>query len=107
MSAIATLLIHRGARYDRFDVPFEPGQSVLDGLRYLRATADPSLAFRYACVNANACKECMISLDRKVVYACTARLEPRLMQLDPLPNKKLLRDLATVIAPPDERLPEA
>jgi hypothetical protein len=27
------------------------------------------------------------------------------MRLDPLPNKPLLRDLATAIAPPDERLP--
>jgi succinate dehydrogenase / fumarate reductase iron-sulfur subunit len=39
-----------------------------------------------------------------VVYACTARLEPREMRLAPLPNKPLLRDLATELAPPDERL---
>ena len=43
-------------------------------------------------------------LDGRVIYACTARLEPRAMKLDPLPNKALLRDLATSIAPPDERL---
>jgi succinate dehydrogenase/fumarate reductase-like Fe-S protein len=109
MSQIATLLIRRGgpsdvARHDRFDVPFEPGQSLLDGLRAIRATTDPTLAFRYACLNANACKECLILLDGKVVYACTAGMEEREMRLDPLPNKPLLRDLATAIAPPDERL---
>ena len=109
MSRIATLLVRRGGpadatRVDRFDVPFEPGQSVLDGLRWIRATADPGLAFRYACLNANACKECMILLDGKVVYACTARMEAREMRLEPLPNKALVRDLATAIAPPDERL---
>ena len=109
MSRIATLLVRRGApadppRHDRFQVAFDPGQSVLDGLRQLRATTDPTLAFRYACLNANACKECMILLDGKVVYACTARLEEREMRLDPLPNKQLLRDLATAIAAPDERL---
>jgi hypothetical protein len=75
MSRIATLMVRRGgpldaARHDRFNVPFEPGQSVLDGLRTIRATQDPTLAFRYACLNANACKECMILLDGKVVYAC-------------------------------------
>ena len=43
-------------------------------------------------------------LDGRVIYACTARLEARDMRLDPLPNKPLLRDLATVIAAPDERL---
>ncbi len=105
---VATLLIRRGGpsdavRHDRFEVPFEPGHSVLDGLRSIRATVDPGLAFRYACLNANTCKECMILLDGKVVYACTARMEEREMRLDPLPNKPLLRDLATAIAPPDER----
>lgn len=105
---IATLKIRRGGvgeavRFDRFEVPFEPGQSVLDGLRWLRTTQDPSLAIRFSCINANACKECMIQLDGETVYACTARLEPREMTLTPLPNKKLVRDLVTEIAPPSER----
>ena len=79
------------------------GQSVLDGLRWLRVNKDPSLAVRYSCINANACKECMMQLDGETVYACTARLEPREMTLTPLPNKKLIRDLVTEIAPPSER----
>jgi succinate dehydrogenase/fumarate reductase-like Fe-S protein len=105
MSLVAELLIRRGAAWQRFAVPFERGQSVLDGLRRIRAERDPTLAFRFSCINANACKECMMLVDGKVVYACTARLEPREMRLEPLPNKMLLRDLATEIAPPDEILP--
>ncbi|MDB5411871.1 MAG: hypothetical protein JWR10_206 [Rubritepida sp.] len=106
---IARLLIRRGGageapRHEAFEIGFEPGESILDALRRLRVSQDPTLAFRYACINANACKECMMLLDGKVIYACTARLEAREMRLDPLPNKPLLRDLATVIAPPDERL---
>lgn len=106
---VARLLIRRGgpgmeSRRDAFEIAFEPGESVLDALRRLRVEEDPTLAFRYACLNANACKECMMMLDGRVVYACTARLEARDMRLDPLPNKPLLRDLATVIAAPDERL---
>jgi succinate dehydrogenase/fumarate reductase-like Fe-S protein len=109
MSAVATLQIRRGApgeppRIEEHAVPFEPGQSLLDALRWLRLERDPSLAFRYSCLNANSCKECMLLLDGKVVYACTARLEARPMRVEPLPNKPLLRDLATAIAPPDERL---
>ncbi len=108
MSSIATLKIRRGespdsARWERHEVPFEPGQSVLDGLRWIRANRDPSLAIRFSCINANACKECMIELDGKTVYACTARLEPREMTLTPLANKPLVRDLVTEIAPPAER----
>jgi succinate dehydrogenase/fumarate reductase-like Fe-S protein len=90
-------------RWETYEVPFEPGQSVLDGLRWIRAQRDPSLAIRFSCINANACKECMIELDGKTVYACTARLEPREMTLAPLSNKPLLRDLVTEIAPPAER----
>jgi len=105
----ATLLISRGLpgeapREEAFAVPFEPGQSVLDGLRWLRRERDPGLAFRFSCLSANSCKECMLRLDGRVVYACTARLEARPMRLQPLANKPLIRDLVTAIAPPDERL---
>ncbi len=109
MMPVARLLIRRGApgevpRHVAFEIAFEPGESILDALRRLRVAEDSTLAFRYACLNANACKECVMLLDGRVVYACTARLEAREMRLDPLPNKPLLRDLATVIAAPDERL---
>jgi succinate dehydrogenase/fumarate reductase-like Fe-S protein len=106
---IATLLVQRGGaegshRIDRFEVPFGAGQSVLDGLRYIRAQFDPTLAFRFSCINANACKECMMLIDGEVDYACTTRLHEGEMTLLPLPKKALLGDLVTEIAPPDERL---
>jgi succinate dehydrogenase/fumarate reductase-like Fe-S protein len=105
----ATLAIQRGTLGDtphveNFEVTFEHGQSVLDGLRKLRIEADPSLAFRFACINANACKECMMLIDGKVDYACTVRLKGGVTALAPLPKKVLIRDLVTEIAPPDERL---
>jgi succinate dehydrogenase/fumarate reductase-like Fe-S protein len=108
MSDVARLKIWRGfdrkaGHWETHEVPFEPGQSVLDGLRWVRVHADPTLAIRFSCINANACKECMIELDGRTVYACTARLEPREMSLAPLSNKTLVRDLVTEIAPPAER----
>jgi succinate dehydrogenase/fumarate reductase-like Fe-S protein len=110
MKETAVLTIWRGTapqdgRWESHEVPFEPGQSVLDGLRWVRVHRDPSLAIRFSCINANACKECMIELDGRTVYACTARLEPRAMRLAPLRNKRIVRDLVTEIAPPAERLP--
>jgi succinate dehydrogenase/fumarate reductase-like Fe-S protein len=109
MSETATLKVWRGesnaqGRFEIHEVPFERGQSVLDGLRWIRANKDPSLAVRFSCINANACKECMMELDGETVYACTARLVPRMMTVAPLSNKKLVRDLVTEIAPPAERL---
>lgn len=105
----AILHIQRGApnapaHVDSFEVAFEAGQSVLDGLRALRRDQDPTLAFRYACINANACKECMMLIDGSVDYACTVRLKEGVTTLAPLPKKALVRDLVTEIAPPDERL---
>lgn len=111
MTALVTLKVWRGTdpsadRWETYNVPFEPGQSVLDGLRYIRIHSDPSLAFRFSCINANACKECMMRIDGKTLYACTARLEPREMSVAPLSNKTLVRDLVTEIAPPSERFSE-
>ena len=105
----ASLAIQRGqsdatSHIDTFTVEFEPGQSVLDGLRAVRRDHDPSLAFRFSCINANACKECMMLIDGEVDYACTARLKEGTTTLAPLPKKALIRDLVTEIAPPDERL---
>lgn len=112
MSSVATLIVRRGRPDDasatsRYEVPYTPGQSVLDGLRYVRAHLDPTLSMRHSCINANTCKECMIVIDGKVDYACTVRLQPRDMLLEPLGNKPQLRDLVTEIGPPDERLDHA
>ena len=108
MRAIATLLIQRGENGKTFRqsyrIDYEPGESLLDALRRIRNEQDPTLAFRYSCINANACKECMMRLDGAVVYACTARLRAGEMRVEPLANKRLLGDLVTEIAPPDERL---
>lgn len=105
----ATLTVRRGApgeasRLQSWQVPFEDGQTVLDALRWIRIHADPTLAFRYSCINANACKECMLQVDGKTVYACLARLAPRELRVEPLAKKELVRDLVTEIAPGDERL---
>lgn len=106
---VMTLRVRRGGpgdaeRYDDFEVPYEPGASVLDALIWIRQDVDPTLAIRYSCINANACKECMVLVDGKVDYACTARLSAGTMTIDPLANKRLVRDLVTDIVPPKEQL---
>jgi succinate dehydrogenase/fumarate reductase-like Fe-S protein len=106
----ARLRIRRGTaaeppRYEEFAVPFEDGATVLDALLRIRVERDPSLAVRYSCINANVCKECTIAVDGVVLYACTTRLrDDRAMTLDPLPGKKLLRDLVSDTRGPQERV---
>jgi succinate dehydrogenase/fumarate reductase-like Fe-S protein len=112
MITIARLRVWRGqepqsGHFETYEVPFERGQSVLDGLRWIRANRDPTLAIRFSCINANACKECMMEIDGDTGYACTTRLEPREMTVRPLSNKALVRDLVTEIASPAERFTKA
>ena len=107
-----TLNVRRGeadgeSRIESFEVPYAENMSVLDALIWIRAHRDASLAIRYSCINANACKECMVRVDGKVAYACTARLGTREAMVEPLSNKPLLRDLVTDITPPKETLANA
>jgi succinate dehydrogenase/fumarate reductase-like Fe-S protein len=90
--------------YQAYDVPFEEGMSVLDALRWIRTHLDSSLAIRYSCVNANACKTCMALVDGAVEYTCTARLSEAGATVAPLPSRPVIRDLITDTVPPDEKL---
>ncbi len=109
MTETATLTITRGeangeSHLSSYEVPFEPGASILDGLLWIRTHADATLAFRHSCISANVCKECVILIDGKKDYACTARLKSGEIHLAPLPNKSRLRDLACETVVPKERV---
>ena len=108
-SKTARLRISRGSpgearHYDDFDVPYEEGMSVLDALRWIRTHLDSTLAIRYSCINANACKTCIALVDGVVEYTCTARLKEAGTTVDPLPKRPVIRDLVTDTAPEDEKL---
>ena len=105
----APITIQRGAPgeepwMETYDVPWRPGMSVLDAIVWVRTHADSSVAFRYSCVSANACKECMVAVNGKTVYACTERLAEGGTDVGPLKNKTLIRDLVSDIVPPKENL---
>lgn len=94
----ARLRVWRGSdrnagHYEEFDVEYEDGDSVLDGLVRLRHGAAPDLAFQFSCFNANVCKECVMMIAGTIDYACIAKLKPGLTQLDPVPDQPVLRDL--------------
>lgn len=105
----AVLRVRRGTAqaaecYDDFEVPFEEGMSVLDALRWIRVNLDSTLAIRYSCINANACKTCMALVNGEVEYTCIAKLIPGTMTVEPLPKRPLIRDLVSDILPEEEKL---
>jgi succinate dehydrogenase/fumarate reductase-like Fe-S protein len=107
-----TLSVARGVdetnmKIQKFDVPYHEGMSILDALLWIRANKDASLAVRYSCLNANACKECSLMVDGEVVYACASRLTAKGAVVEPLKEKTLLRDLVTDILPSKEHLSAA
>jgi len=109
MHKTARLRVRRGfpggdSYYDTFEVPYEDGMSVLDALRWIRIHLDSSLAIRYSCINANACKTCMALVDGAVQYTCTAKLSADGVTLEPLPKRPLIRDLVTDVIPEEEKL---
>ncbi len=85
-------------------MPYEDGLSVLDALCWIRVHLDSTLAIRYSCINANACKTCMALVNGEVAYTCTARLTPGVVTVEPLPKRALIRDLVTDILPDEEKL---
>ena len=105
----AMLRIRRGSpkgesRYENFEVPYEEGMSVLDALRWIRVHLDSTLAIRYSCINANACKTCMAVVNGEVEYTCIAKLTPGVITVEPLPKRPLIRDLVTDTVPAEEKL---
>jgi succinate dehydrogenase/fumarate reductase-like Fe-S protein len=105
----AVLRVRRGTaneegRYENFEVPYEEGMSVLDALRWIRINLDSTLAIRYSCINANACKTCMALVNGEVEYTCIAKLTPATITVEPLPKRPLIRDLVTDTVPEEEKL---
>lgn len=75
--------------YQVYDVPDEPGQTVLSALFTIQDTLDGSLAFRYSCRGA-VCGSCAMLINRVPRLACrtqTARvLGEHTSQLKPFPS---------------------
>jgi succinate dehydrogenase/fumarate reductase-like Fe-S protein len=49
----------------------------------------------------------MALVNREVEYTCIAKLVPGVMTVEPLPKRRLIRDLVTDIVPADEKLEQA
>jgi succinate dehydrogenase/fumarate reductase-like Fe-S protein len=103
-----TVRVRRGgpgdeSRFDSWQVPYQEGMSVLDALLWVREHHDPSLAIRFSCVNANACKECVAIVNGKPGYLCTERLSDTAVTCEPLPRKPLIRDLVVDMATKSDR----
>lgn len=81
-------------RYETYRIPAEEPASVLSLLRYVRDKLDPTLAFRdYICYK-GVCATCMMTVNGKVVKACSTRISPgNSITVEPVLKYPVLRDL--------------
>lgn len=87
-----------GSRFVQYEVPYTEGMSLLDALFWIREHEDPTLAVRYSCRSANACKECMAKVDGKAGYLCSIRASQNSdVQIEPLTGRPWIKDLATML----------
>jgi len=77
-------------KYEKFEVPYEDGLTVLEVLRYIYDNHTP-IAFRYEC-RFQECGSCGVMVNGKPVLACKAKAEKE-MKIEPLPGFPVIRDL--------------
>ena len=86
------LNVKRAGETVEYEVPSFEGMTVLDALSWIREQQDPSLAVRFSCRSANACRECIAVVDGRRDYLCTVRLSGG-MVVEPLGNQPIVHDL--------------
>lgn len=87
-----------GQRIETFEVPYREGMSLLDALLWVREFQDPSLSVRYSCRSANACKECMASVNGKAGYLCSTRaVKDTEVRIAPVSGLSWIKDIVTSI----------
>lgn len=79
------------AGYQTFQIPTEPGDTVLRALQYIYSSLDSTLAFRYSCRFKN-CGLCGVRASGRSRLACLTRLKDE-MTVEPLGNLPMVRDL--------------
>ena len=85
-------------QYEEFTVPAQDSQTVLDVVVWIQQNADPSLAYRYAC-RVGMCGSCAMMVNGEPRWTCRTHvnrvLKNQSLQIAPLRNLPVIRDLAT------------
>ena len=85
-------------RFQQFDVPRHPSQTVLDVVTYIQRTLDPTLAYRFAC-RVGMCGSCAMTVNGVPRWTCRTHVDKVLkeekLEIGPLRNLPVIRDLVT------------
>jgi fumarate reductase iron-sulfur subunit len=85
-------------RFQAFEVPRYPSQTVLDVVIHIQRALDPTLAYRYAC-RVGMCGSCAMTVNGAPRWTCRTHVDKVArsgnLEISPLRNLPVVRDLVT------------
>jgi fumarate reductase iron-sulfur subunit len=91
-----------GGALQRYEVPARENQTVLDVVTHIQRELDPSLAYRFAC-RVGMCGSCAMVVNGRARWTCRTHVKKVArdgeLELRPLANLPVIRDLATDMVP--------
>ncbi|HWV83361.1 MAG TPA: succinate dehydrogenase/fumarate reductase iron-sulfur subunit [Hyphomicrobiaceae bacterium] len=88
--------------YQSFAVPRRDSQTVLDVVTWIQRHADPTLAYRFAC-RVGVCGSCAMTVNGRPRWTCRTHVskvvEDGRLEIGPLANLPVIRDLAADMTP--------
>ncbi len=90
-----------GGGYHSYEVPSQQSQTVLDVVTWIQQNAEPTLTYRFAC-RVGMCGSCAMMVNGEPRWTCRTHvkkaLDGRQLEIAPLRNLPVIKDLATDMA---------
>ena len=97
-------------RYETYRVPRRESQTVLDVVTFVQRHLDPTLTYRFAC-RVGVCGSCAMTVNGKPRWTCRTHVAKvagaNRLQIGPLENLRIIKDLATDMQPFFEKWQQA
>jgi fumarate reductase iron-sulfur subunit len=114
MSGEISVSLWRGGsehgRYETYSVPRRESQTVLDVVTFVQRNIDPTLSYRFAC-RVGVCGSCAMTVNGKPRWTCRTHVSKVAgggsLEIGPLENLPVIKDLATDMQPFFEKWQEA
>ena len=88
----------QAGEFEKFEVPAQENQTVLDVVSWIQQNQDATLSYRYAC-RVGMCGSCAMMVNGKPRWTCRTHVKKVLngnkLQVAPLRNLPVIKDLAT------------
>ncbi len=103
--ATLTVTVWRGdasGELARYEVPQRENQTVLDVVTWIQRNTDPTLSYRFAC-RVGMCGSCAMTVNGRPRWTCRTHvsnvIEDGQLEIRPLQNLPIIKDLATDMQP--------